>query len=61
MKRIRYDGPGHMLVAAGREIPRGESDEVPDKVAAQLAASPHINVTVEPEATGAGQDTDKKE
>lgn len=47
MKHVRFDGPvGHRLHAFGQEISGGETVEMPDEQAAQLAADPHVPVTV---------------
>lgn len=51
MPKIRYTGPGHRLrLRSGDFLPRGETAEVDDQEAEELATNPHINVTlVEPE------------
>ncbi len=52
MKTITYDGPGDRLrLPSGREIARGESDEVTDADADAAETNPHIHVTVDPDGT----------
>lgn len=46
MKNLTYLGPGALLRVAGREIPRGSTDEVPDRDADALLANPLYDVTV---------------
>lgn len=65
MKDVRFDGPGHLLHAFGHQIPLGGSRRLSNEQAAQLAADPHVQVTVseepepEPEAElGEGHTTD---
>lgn len=67
MKLVQYNGPGALLRVAGRMIPRGGTDEVPDRDAAALEESPHYDVTVtetgdgKPEAdAGEGHPTDSE-
>lgn len=67
MKDVRFDGPGHLLHAFGHQIHLGGSKRLSNEQAAQLAADPHVQVTVsdneepepEPEAEpGEGHTTD---
>lgn len=67
MKHVRFNGPvGHRLLAYGHEIFGGKSVEMSDEEAAQLAADPHVDVTVtataaKPEAdTGEGRTRNPK-
>lgn len=55
MKNLTYHGPGVLLRVAGREIPRGGTEQVPNADAERLLEDPNYDVTVtetddEPEA-----------
>jgi hypothetical protein len=68
-KTVRFDGhPADLLFAFGHELAGGTSVEMSDDEAAQLAADPHVHVSVlddehEPEAdeTGEGHDHEPSE
>jgi hypothetical protein len=45
MPRVRFDGRGR-LVAFGHELTHNQTAEMSDEEAAQLAANPHVQVTV---------------
>jgi len=47
MSRIRYDGPGHRLLAFGQTVLRGQSAEFTEQETRNLLAQPAIRVTVE--------------
>ena len=59
---VRYDGPGHRLLAFGQELARGAIGLFTEAELLSLQAQPHIRVTLlqqtpEPEAdTGEGHD-----
>jgi hypothetical protein len=64
LRNVTFHGPGHRLLAFGRELLRGDPVEMSNEHAESLAANPHVRVTVteaatEPEAdTGEGRPTD---
>jgi hypothetical protein len=68
-RRLRYLGPGHVLVLnSGERVMRGDEIELRGPEAEHLIASPHVWVDVlapakaEPEAeSGAGQADEPKE
>jgi hypothetical protein len=46
VKEICFNGPGHRLVAGDHVIERGVLTTVSNDLADQLAADPHLDVTV---------------
>jgi hypothetical protein len=45
MRTLKYDGPGHVLVAYGKEIPRGDRETFDDDQAAALLKHPRLRMT----------------
>jgi hypothetical protein len=45
MQRVRFDGPGRLKIF-GKTLRHNQVDKFTDDEAAQLAAHPHIQVTV---------------
>jgi len=43
---VRYDGPGHRLLAFDKTLNRGDTDEFSDAEIASLLAQPAIHITV---------------
>lgn len=44
--RVRYDGPGHRLLAHGQELARGEESEFTEAEVAALHRHSNIDITV---------------
>lgn len=61
MRTVVYHGPGHVLVAGGRSIPRGVRTPISEELFAQLQRDPSMTleeVDQETEATGPGPEQD---
>lgn len=48
MPYLTYEGPGHRLLAFGKELLRGDAAEFTDQEARSLAAQPHLRLSASP-------------
>lgn len=51
--RVRYDGPGHRLIAFGKTVLRGAEENFTESETRSLLAQPNIHITLDPAAVAA--------